>query len=538
MLPQSHEDFRRSVCVGCHKPGCKRKVSELLEPIVREKIFSGYSVKNKSLPLGVCQGCSRQLKKEKKFFKMDFDYDDLTRKMSRRDVDEDGRCLCYICAAGRSKKKICLKRKKSQNAPKKINICNKCNQKIGKGISHPCVKSRKVDNLRILAEENNNVSEQLASAVINEKGDKPDSEIALKNRGGRPLRVKINPKTVQKKVYTHEEMNVLAQTNNFSTNRSVKTARVLRKMNGKGSIEPYYRESLAARKKRNAEFLVNKKLRLMDSKKVVKETDVVVLPKVTEYAEFLRKERNIAPENCHLRIGFDNGGNFYKGTLSLLDKSADPQAKPKFGELFKDTGVKKLSVIELAQNIKENYDNCSTLFKENDFEELDQDNLTYCGDQKMEYCMTGKGGPTCKKCCNYCRAQTPLTGEESAAWLELYTLGMLRELNREYVANGSKAKDAMHYDNVINWPLLTGPDDKLVLDMFPPPQLHLMIRIVNHILDNLSKVSKKWYGQDYVLDFVKQTGIARQDYHGGGFEGRVVNKISRKIHDLLVESAY
>ena len=49
------------------------------------------------------------------------------------------------------------------------------------------------------------------------------------------------------------------------------------------------------------------------------------------------KERNIAPENCHLRIGFDNCGQFYKGTLSLLDKSADPKAKPKFGELFKDT---------------------------------------------------------------------------------------------------------------------------------------------------------------------------------------------------------
>ena len=46
--------------------------------------------------------------------------------------------------------------------------------------------------------------------------------------------------------------------------------------------------------------------------------------------------------------------------------------------------MKKLSVIELAQNIKENYENCSTLFMENDFEEFDQDNLTYCGDQKME----------------------------------------------------------------------------------------------------------------------------------------------------------
>ena len=112
MLPQTHEDFRRSVCVGCHKPGCKRKVSELLEPLVREKIFSGYSVKNKSLPLGVCQGCSRQLKRDKKFFKMDFDYDVLTRNMSRSDVGEDGRCVCYICSAGRSKKRMNLKRGK------------------------------------------------------------------------------------------------------------------------------------------------------------------------------------------------------------------------------------------------------------------------------------------------------------------------------------------------------------------------------------------------------------------------------------------
>ena len=28
MLPQTHEDFRRTVCVGCHKPGQKRTVNE------------------------------------------------------------------------------------------------------------------------------------------------------------------------------------------------------------------------------------------------------------------------------------------------------------------------------------------------------------------------------------------------------------------------------------------------------------------------------------------------------------------------------
>ena len=76
---------------------------------------------------------------------------------------------------------------------KKIQICHKCNQKIGRGIAHPCVVSNKVDNIIVLAEENNNVKEQVASTVIHEKGNKVDSEISLKNKRGRDLRVKINP---------------------------------------------------------------------------------------------------------------------------------------------------------------------------------------------------------------------------------------------------------------------------------------------------------------------------------------------------------
>ena len=52
-----------------------------------------------------------------------------------------------------------------------------------------------------LAEENNNVSEQIASTVIHEKATGgADSEVTLKNKRGRPLRVKLNPKTIEKKV--------------------------------------------------------------------------------------------------------------------------------------------------------------------------------------------------------------------------------------------------------------------------------------------------------------------------------------------------
>ena len=135
----------------------------------------------------------------------------------------------------------------------------------------------------------------------------------------------------------------------------------------------------------------------------------------------------------------------------------------------------------------------------------------------MEYMVTGKSGPQGKCCCYYYRVRGPLTGQEEV--VELYTIGMLREHNRQFVANGSKLKDAQLYDNMIHAPLLTGPDFMLVLDQFLPPQLHLLLRSVNHIVENLQLNSQKLYGTDFVMDFVKQNAIVCQNYHGGGFEG-------------------
>ena len=118
----------------------------------------------------------------------------------------------------------------------------------------------------------------------------------------------------------------------------------------------------------------------------------------------------------------------------------------------------------------------------------------------MEYIVTGKYGPQGKCCCYYCRVRGPLTGQEE----ELYTIGMLKEHNRQFVANnGSRLKDTQLYDNVIHAPLLSGPDYLLVLDQFPPPQLHLLLRSVNHIMENLQLNSQKLYGTDFVMDFVK-----------------------------------
>ena len=148
----------------------------------------------------------------------------------------------------------------------------------------------------------------------------------------------------------------------------------------------------------------------------------------------------------------------------------------------------------------------------------------------MEYIVTGKSGPQGKCCCYYYRVRGPLTGQEEV--VELYTIGMLREHNRQFVANGSKLKDAQLYDNMIHAPLLTGPDFMLVLDQFLPPQLHLLLRSVNHIVENLQLNSQKLYGTDFVMDFVKKNAIVRQNYHGGGFEGNQCSDILKKVSIL------
>ena len=83
MKPQSHREFRESVCLGC-LPGTRRKVTPKLEKKVREKIFAGSSTADTGLPVGLCGGCERALYKDKPFPSLGVNYDKL--KVSRQDV--------------------------------------------------------------------------------------------------------------------------------------------------------------------------------------------------------------------------------------------------------------------------------------------------------------------------------------------------------------------------------------------------------------------------------------------------------------------
>ena len=238
MLPQSDDEFRRTVCAGCQKPGQKRTVSENFAAVIRKKLYSGYSTENEALPMGICNTCRNLLSRDKPF-QPKFDYDILTKNYSRKNVN-NGKCLCDICEAGRSKKLISVKGKPGPkpSSPTKVSsikLCAKCGQRKGKGLAHKCSPTKKVKSIVALA-ETQMVKEKVASIILREKCSKDDSDITLKSVRG-SLRVRMKPKPKVKKI-SHEDIDAFNMKLSGNITKSTYVAQGLRHLVGKNNVQP------------------------------------------------------------------------------------------------------------------------------------------------------------------------------------------------------------------------------------------------------------------------------------------------------------
>ena len=162
--------------------------------------------------------------------------------------------------------------------------------------------------------------------------------------------------------------------------------------------------------------------------------------------------------------------------------------------------------------------------------------MTYTGDQKMGYALSGHQGQNSTRPCMYCLVLGPtIQGDDEG---EMRTLGMNRKNYQDYLANGAKRKEASKYNNIADEPLFIGPDEKYILDCFPPPVLHLKLRSLNHICDHLTAETKQRFkdsdgkGIDLVLNFCKDNHIVKKSYFGGQYEGNMCNAILKKVDKL------
>ena len=112
----------------------------------------------------------------------------------------------------------------------------------------------------------------------------------------------------------------------------------------------------------------------------------------------------------------------------------------------------------------------------------------------------------------------------------MYSIGVLRtienlsELFWQFYDSRATKKDAKHFGNAIHPSMIEDSDkSKLILELVPPPELHLMMGPVNTLYNALEKVC------DNSDEWLKSCHVKRSDYHGGAFEGNDCRKLLKKV---------
>jgi hypothetical protein len=466
---------------------------------------------------------------------------------TRSNPNPELNCECPICPLGRAKGHT-VKRAREVGRPR-VNppdprlvassepVCGFCFERIHKGVAHPCTKKAQIDNLSGRLPERS--KGQMASRHIKETVTSSGSPAVALSTFGRPFRVEVASRTAKKDPtpLSHEAMLQIQKDTGMSDNQVLKIARALRVEMGRKSIQPHLASALTKSNKECEDFF--KLTEVSFSEKVpgsegqeptFKEysLQVPLCQNVVAFVGFILEKRNIKG-GYTLKSGMDGGGGSFKICLNVI---SDPPSTPKSlsqspdakkPARFLETGVKKLFLLAVASKVPESYSNVKSLLAALNLSSLDY--LTTL-DLKLCNIVSGIQSASSTFPCYICEAKKPFL-EESP----LRTLGMIRANASQFHEDGANFKDAKHYKSCVNEPLFDQPGDTLMIELMPPPELHLMLGIVNRIYDALNEVA----GANQAYEWGEKHNIIRSQHRGGGLEGNQCKLLLEKSEALLID---
>ena len=111
---------------------------------------------------------------------------------------------------------------------------------------------------------------------------------------------------------------------------------------------------------------------------------------------------------------------------------------------------------------------------------------------------------------------------------ELRTTNNLKKNYIQWSQAGAVKANAKDFKNCIHLPILTSSSDVVILDLIPPPELHLLLGVVNtvfgHMLKEFEMESLKW---------AKTCYVKRMIVHGApAFKGNACKKLLDKVDTL------
>lgn len=519
----THSINRTKVCLFCQKkPKAAFKIQGMIELKI-QNLFPDLEVSDNRLPTVICNVCRQKLYKNNCTIIVP-DYS----SNSHLDINGDGICvgcsLCRLVQDRQSKFPAVQTRKKSKKKEKIIRKqCVKCASFITRGRKHECHLKHLLHNIVEMIKNHwhEKVYQQIAANLIKKiigKNSVPSNKtLKLSQIKGQALEILARPKNKEEIEISNEIMCTLQVTLNLSENQTLKAAQVLR--NGSRKVlEPNLKKELKTRSRVLDNFFecveFEFTLESNEEGKKIKQK-AIVCKDLSQFIEFVLDSRGIT-DNHHLKFGVDGGGKFLKFCLSIQSKDVlefDQTDQKQKSFAFKDSGVKKLFVIAIAQNIPENHYNINLIWKKlqiNKFLTKSRDG-TVTTDLKVANILFGLMNHSSSHPCTWC-----LSKKNTLHIIgEMRTIARCNENFNRFNDTNKARKDARKFYNCVNMPIIQS-DKELILHILPPPELHLLLgctnHMYNHMLAEFPSIATLW---------AKQCNVYRVDVYRGtmGFEG-------------------
>ena len=128
--------------------------------------------------------------------------------------------------------------------------------------------------------------------------------------------------------------------------------------------------------------------------------------------------------------------------------------------------------------------------------------------------------------CPYCEGEKNVFEQDSSP----RTPETISDNFRKWQEGSGKKSTLKNYYNCSNEPLLIGEDDLStpVLNIVPPPALHIKLGIVNKLYSELLKLFPR------LDEWPQSLYITKENYHGHTFEGNECNRLLKNL-DMLAK---
>ena len=265
---------------------------------------------------------------------------------------------------------------------------------------------------------------------------------------------------------------------------------------------------------------------------------VVIVKDLDCFVQSMLKERGYDPATALIKIGGDGGGEFFKLTLSIIDRHSTMNSPVKSArrtfnqgvapEQAKDTSAKRMFLVALVPGISETYENMQLLLSNLNLMDV---SFKLNMDLKLANIIFGLSAHGAAHPCCYCEAR-----KESGEWAERggvkRTLGNIRKHFENFHRAGAKLSSAKDYLNCIHEPLIPYDSSTYILELFPPPELHMLLGVFN---DLYSGLEKSW-SPEGLAEWTRPLGVKRAVWHGtagsGHFQGGDCKKLLGSIDHL------